>query len=79
MPSDDQRLDALEYVAGLGYLDRVLISQDVFLKCMTVDYGAKGYSHIVTNILPRLSARGWDGHQVEALMVANPRRLLTLV
>ena len=79
MPSDEQRLDALEFVAGLGYLDRVLISQDVFLKCMTVAYGSKGYGHIVTNILPRLLARGWEGQQVEALMVANPRRLLTLV
>ncbi len=79
MPSDDQRIAALEFVAGLGYPDRVLISQDVFLKCMTVAYGGKGYDHIVSSILPRLRGRGWTQGQIEQLMVASPRRLLTFV
>ena len=79
MPSDDQRIDALEFVAGLGYPDRVLISQDVFLKCMTVAYGGKGYDHIVSSILPRLRGRGWTQGQIDQLMVGPPRRLLTLV
>ena len=79
MPSDEQRLDALEHMVGLGYLDRVLISQDVFLKCMTAAYGAKGFAHIATSILPRLLERGWSSQHIETLMIANPRRLLTFV
>lgn len=78
MPSDEQRLDALEYVVGLGYPGRVLISQDVFLKCMTAAYGSKGYDHIITNIVPRLRGRGWTPAQIDQLMVESPRRLLTL-
>jgi phosphotriesterase-related protein len=79
MPSDEQRLDALEYVVGLGHEEQVLISQDVFIKCMTTAYGAKGYDHIVTNIVPRLRARGWTAGQIDQLLVGTPRRFLTLV
>jgi phosphotriesterase-related protein len=79
MPSDEQRMDALEYVAGLGHPEQVLISQDVFIKCMTAAYGAKGYDHIVSNIVPRLRARGWRTGQIDQLLVGTPRRLLTLV
>jgi phosphotriesterase-related protein len=79
MPNDDQRLDALEYVVGLGRPGQVLISQDVFIKCMTAAYGAKGYDHIVTNIVPRLRGRGWTAGQIDDLLVGTPARLLTIV
>ncbi len=79
MPNDDQRIAALEHVAGLGYADQVLISQDVFIKCMTAAYGSKGYGHIVTNIAPRLRGRGWTPGQIDQLLVGTPARLLTLV
>jgi len=79
MPSDEQRLDALQYVAGLGHEKQVLISQDVFIKCMTTAYGAKGYDHIVANIVPRLRGRGWTAAQINQLLVDTPRRLLTLL
>ncbi len=78
MPSDEQRLDALEFVVGLGHVEQVLISQDVFIKCLTTAYGSKGYDHIVANIVPRLRDRGWTPEQIDQLLVGTPRRLLTM-
>ncbi len=73
----EQRLGWLRSLADHGFLDRVLLSQDV---CLRTDYaamGGPGYAYVVTEFADRLKASGFDESDVRGLLVDNPRRMLT--
>ena len=76
-PSDDQRLDRIEFLVGEGYLNRIVIAQDVSNKYQYRRFGGKGYAHILNNIVPRMRRRGFSESQVQAILVDNPRDALT--
>ncbi len=72
-------LVALQAIAGLlarGYAERVLLSQDVYLKMMLSRYGGYGYAHLFTNLPPLLEQAGLTSTHLEQLLVDNPRRML---
>ena len=72
-----QRLDWLRSLADAGFLDRVLLSQDV---CLRTDYaamGGPGYAYVVTEFADRLKDSGFDESDVRQMVVDNPRRMLT--
>jgi phosphotriesterase-related protein len=76
-PSD---VDRAEYVAELvedGYTNRLLLSQDIFLKHLRRTYGGHGYAHILTNVLPMLGGAGVPDDAVEQILTTNPQRMLT--
>ena len=75
-------LPALQAIASLieqGYISRLLISQDVYLKMMFGRYGGYGYSHILSNLPPYFRACGITEPHVHTLMVENPRRVLAFL
>lgn len=74
-PSDDEVARAILRLAEHGYLDRVLLSHDVFLKMMLTRYGGNGYAFVTRHFLPRLIRHGLRPDECRALMVANPRRV----
>ncbi|MGI1660931.1 phosphotriesterase family protein [Palleronia sp. KMU-117] len=74
-PSDDEVARAILRLADAGYLDRILLSQDVFLKMMLTRYGGNGYGFVTRHFLPRLRRHGMDEASLHALMTANPRRV----
>ena len=78
-PSDDANARNLVRLIANGYLDRLLISQDVFLKMMLTRNGGFGYSYILRHFVPRLLRHGVQEAQVERLLVANPRAVLATV
>ena len=72
-------LEALQAVAGLvsrGYAERVLLSQDVYLKMMLSCYGGYGYAHLFTNLAPLFEQAGITAAHREQVLVDNPRRVL---
>jgi phosphotriesterase-related protein len=72
-----QRLHWLRSLADAGFLDRVLLSQDV---CLRTDYaamGGPGYAYVVTTFAERLKDAGFDDDDLARLLVDNPRRMLT--
>ena len=75
--SDVQRLEKLEFLIERGYEDRLVVAHDVCFKFQHVRYGGKGYSHILDNIVPRMRARGFTDDHIKAILVDNPRRILT--
>ena len=75
--SDIQKLESIEFLIELGYLDRIVVAQDVCWKWQRVRYGGKGYAHVLENIVPRMRERGFSEEQVHAILVDNPRRALT--
>jgi predicted metal-dependent phosphotriesterase family hydrolase len=58
-----------------GFGEKVLMSQDIFLKSLLRSYGGPGYGHMVEFFLPRLARHGVPIEQGVAMMTANPRTL----
>ena len=61
-----------------GHVERILLSQDVCHDSQLTRYGGNGYTYLARTFLPRLRAAGVSEAEIEAMTVANPRRLLTL-
>ena len=61
----------------MGYLDRILLSQNVNRKVDLKAYGGLGYSFILEQFIPHLRRLGVTEEQVETMVVTNPKRVLT--
>ncbi len=59
-PSDDEVARAIVRLVEAGLADRILLSQDVFLKMMLTRYGGNGYAYVTRHFLPRLRRHGVD-------------------
>ena len=84
---DEVRVSTLVELLGMGYTDRILMSQD-FIGCT---FGRKttwpdkvirqnmnwSYTNIFRRIIPALEDAGVTERQVDTMMVENPRRLLS--
>lgn len=76
-PSDEQNAAWIARLVDLGHGERLLLSQDVFLKSLLRCHGGPGYAHIPQFFVPRLRRHGLTETDIETLLVDNPRRLLT--
>ena len=72
-PSDEDNARAITGLIGNGSEDRLLLSQDVFLKMMLTRYGGFGYAYVQRHFLPRLARHGVAADALQRLMVDNPR------
>ena len=72
-PSDDENAAAIQRLINSGYRDRILISQDVFLKMMLTSYGGFGYGYILRHFVPRLRRLGVSEDDIRTILVDNPR------
>ena len=61
----------------MGYLDRILLSQNVNRKVDLKAYGGLGYSFILEQFIPHFRRLGVTEEQVETMVVTNPKRVLT--
>ncbi len=77
LPSDTQRLDDIKTLIDEGYRDRLLISHDICLKHRLRSYGGWGYAHLLENLVPVMRAKGFSDNDLRALMIDNPKRMLT--
>jgi phosphotriesterase-related protein len=74
-PCDEENARALHRLIDQGYIQRLLLSQDVCLKMMLTRHGGFGYGHILRHFVPRLRRHGVTDAQITTLLVENPRRL----
>lgn len=74
-PSDDDAARAILRLAEKGFLNNVLLSQDVFLKMMLTHYGGNGYAYVLRHFLPRLKRYDMDDDALSLLTQHNPRRV----
>lgn len=72
-PCDEENARNVVRLARNGYLDRILLSQDVFLKMMLTRHGGFGYGYILRHFVPRLRRHGLEEEQIRQLLVGNPR------
>lgn len=76
LPNDNHRVNEIVQLIEEGYLDRVLISQDIGWKSRLRSYGGHGYGHILNNVVPLMRHKGMSGEEIDTILVENPRRLL---
>jgi phosphotriesterase-related protein len=74
---DPDRIEILLRVLDAGYLDRLLISQDVCMQTMLRRHGGGGYAHIDTEIVERLIDAGVSQDDIDRIRITNPRRMLS--
>ncbi len=78
MPNDAVRLRAIRALIERGHLARVVISHDICYQTRLVAYGGHGYAHIFSNVVPMMRRRAFSDAEIGAILVDNPRRLLTI-
>lgn len=72
-PSDEQNARAIRSLVDMGHGDRVLLSQDVFLKMMLTRFGGFGYGYVLKHFVPRLKRHGVDAETIDRMLTDNPR------
>ena len=60
-----------------GYLERILLAQDVCTKIQLKSYGGSGYSYVLERFVPYLKRLGVSDPQIDTILVENPKRVLT--
>jgi phosphotriesterase-related protein len=78
MPNDAGRLAIIQVLIDRGHLGQILISQDICHLARLRRYGGEGYGHIFRNVVPMMRARGFRQEEIDAILVENPRRFLTV-
>lgn len=76
-PSDEENATAIKRLIDLGHLDRILLSQDVFLKMMLTRHGGFGYAYVVTHFADRLRRHGVTDAELRTMLIDNPRRVFS--
>jgi phosphotriesterase-related protein len=77
-PSDEDNARAIRELIDDGFIQQVLLSQDVFLKTMLTKFGGQGYGYILKHFVPRLRRHGVTGEQLETLLIGNPKRVFSI-
>ena len=79
MPNDGMRLKLLRMLIDHGHLERIVISHDICHCTRLTKFGGHGYAHIFKNVLPLMRGRGFTEAEIDTIMVATPRRVLTII
>lgn len=76
--SDLTKMKTMVRLIELGYVDQLVMSQDMGKKHYLLRFGGMGYDHVLRRIVPRLKESfGLTDELIHKLIVTNPRRLLT--
>lgn len=72
----EQKLaETLTALFNAGFINQLLMSQDVCFSVCYVKNGGFGYAHILNNIVPQLKVKGITNEQINTLMIDNPKRI----
>jgi phosphotriesterase-related protein len=75
--SDVKRINNIIGLIKNGYLNHILISQDIGTKDRLTAYGGTGYAHILRDVVPIMRIKGLSEEQINTLLVENPGRVLS--
>jgi phosphotriesterase-related protein len=77
LPSDRERCKALAELAGQGFVESLLISQDVGHKHYLTEFGGWGYAHVLTGFKRMLADFGFGDDAHDQVTRRNPARMLS--
>ncbi|MQG18606.1 MAG: hypothetical protein FI687_02365 [SAR202 cluster bacterium] len=68
----------LPTLISYGYVDKILLSQDICTKIQLKKFGGTGYSFILESLVPHLLEIGISKEDIETILVKNPRDVLKI-
>jgi phosphotriesterase-related protein len=74
--TDRERARAVASLVAEGYENRILVTNDLCLKCMLRRFGGRGYAHAITGMANLLRAEGIPEGTIQRFLVDNPRALM---
>jgi phosphotriesterase-related protein len=74
--TDAERLQIIADIADMGFIDRVMVGQDVCQPWQYVRNGGKGFTHHLESIVPRMRKLGFSEADLDKIFVHNPARAL---
>ncbi len=77
-PSDADIAATVIRLVRDGFRERLFLSQDVGVRSRLRRYGGWGYDHLLRHVVPLLLAGGLGQTDIDQLLIANPRRVLTV-
>ena len=78
-PGEIPALESVSKLIEMGYENKLLLSQDVYLKMMLKKYGGYGYDHLFMNLPPYIEAAGITSTHLNTLLVKNPKEILAFI
>jgi phosphotriesterase-related protein len=78
MPNDAMRIDHIASLLERDHGDQILVSQDICRKAHLQRYGGEGYGHLLSRVVPMMRRKGLSDDEIDALLIENPARLLTI-
>lgn len=75
--TDTQRITYIRTLIDEGFIEQILMGNDICFKDQLRFYGGYGYSHLLDNVAPLMRTMGFADSEVDALLIHNPRRFLT--
>lgn len=76
-PDDSATVQAIKHLIDAGYRDRILMSQDVFLKSQFQRYGGLGFVHVFTSLQNQYDRVGMTANDLNHIFVENPKRAIS--
>jgi phosphotriesterase-related protein len=77
MPNDLGRQRCLRWLIDRGYIGQLVISQEICFRDKLFTYGDAGHAHSLRNVVPLMREKGCSETAIGAILVDNPRRLLS--
>ena len=78
LPRDIERIIAIKKQIDLGNLSQIIVSHDIAFKACLVKYGGFGYGHILRDLPVYMNDKGISDHDIDTILIDNPKRLLTI-
>lgn len=78
-PDDSVTMGAIKRLIDDGFLERILMSQDVFLKSQFRRYGGVGFTHVFTTLRTQYNRVGIDESALVTIFKENPQRVLAFL
>lgn len=77
--SDLQCITEISQLIREGYQNQVLVGHDSAMKVKRSCYGGPGLGYFVDEMVPVMRIRGFSEEQIHAILVENPKRILSFV
>ena len=74
---DPERAQLIKTFIDWGHLSQITISRDMMRKYALKKHGGKGYSYLFEGFTDVMRENGISDDEIQALLVGNPRRILT--
>lgn len=77
--SDEKRADNLIKLIQLGYVNQIVLSQDISRMSYLSELGEKsGYMTVIKDFIPILIKKGLDRQSINKLLIENPKRIFNI-